>query len=175
MAIMSNITEAKIPLGSLTNSYANAGAFVDCYYVDIPKEVTLEHYLEAFYTTPLFKVERTLLSVITCKFALDIEAKALSLGHSERYSIWTVEKRISDQIILRDVTKKTRSWLMVQKPSASKSETTRLMFGSVVIPKEITENGQGKFGILFHGLSRFHRRYSRALLNAAYKRLLKSQ
>ena len=121
----------------------------------------------------MFKVERTILSIATFRLALDNEAVELSLGESESYSIWTVENRLTNQIILRDITKKTRSWLMVQNSRANEANTTRLFFGSVVIPKEASENEQATFGFLFHVFGRFHQLYSKALLNAAYNKLLR--
>jgi len=50
---------------------------------------------------------------------------------------------------------------------------TRLYFGFVVVPKSVSKNGQGSFGVMFNLLDKFHGVYSRALLNAAYKRLLR--
>jgi hypothetical protein len=150
----------------------NQGSFVDCYYIDIPQEVTLDNYIKAFYTTSLFKIERTILSIATFKQAIDMHAVELSRGTSENYSVWTVESRVSNQIMLRDFTGKTRSWLMVQKSKVNEETFTRLYFGSVVMPKAVSKNGQAKFGLLFHVFGKFHQLYSRALLNAAYNQLL---
>lgn len=169
---MSNIIEAEIPPDALSARYVEEAAFVDCYYIEIPKEITLDRYIEAFYTTPLFKVERTILSIATFKAASDREAAELSLEKSNSYSIWTVENRNSNQIILRDFTKKTRSWLMVKTLKNEESVISRLFFGSVVVPSKVSDSGHASFGVLFHLLSRFHLWYSKALLKAAYKKLL---
>ena len=171
--IMSRITKSEVPSGALSVVYLKQGAFVDCYYIDIPKKVSLSEYIMAFYTSPLFKVERMILSIATIRFALDGEALELSLGKSEKYSIWTVECRQFNQIILRDFTNKTRSWLMVQESSVGGADNTRLFFGSVVVPRKISESGQPIFGSLFHMFGRFHQVYSRALLRAAYKKVLR--
>lgn len=170
---MSKIIETEIPFDALSAAYLDAGAFVDCYYIDIPKEVTLEQYIKAFYTTPLFKVERSILSLATFKLAKDSEAIELSLGKAKSYSIWTVENRDTDQIILCEFTENTRSWLRVNVIKTAGVTTTRLFFGSVVIPKKGSENGDVKFGFLFHLLGKFHQIYSKALLSAAYKKLLR--
>jgi len=169
---MSKIVQAAVPCHALSAKYMQQGAFVDCYYIDIPKEVSLDNYIKAFYTTFLFKIERTILSLATFKQAIDMHAVELSLGTSENYSVWTVEGRVSDQIMLRDFTGKTRSWLMVQKSRVNEGTFTRLYFGSVVVPKAVSANGQAKFGFIFHVLGKFHQLYSRALLNAAYNKLL---
>jgi hypothetical protein len=54
------------------------------------------------------------------------------------------------------------------------SSTTRLYFGSAVVPKVDRASGRASFGIAFHMLSGFHRIYSRALLRSARSRLLHS-
>jgi len=171
---MSKIVETEVPHNALSAQYEKQGAFVDCYYIDIRKEVTLESYLRAFYTTSLFKTERAILSIATFKPAFDTQAVELALGTAENYSVWTVETRLSNQIMLREFTGRTRSWLMVHKPSGNEATLTRLFFGSVVMPKKVSESGKSAFGLLFHVLGGFHKIYSRALLRAAYKKLLKN-
>jgi hypothetical protein len=169
---MPKVIETELPSNALSATYKERGAFVDCYYIDIVKDISLDDYIQAFYTTTLFKLERSLLSLATFKRVMDSEAVELSTGKSDTYSIWTVEGRESNQIILRDFTSSTRSWLMVQKPNDNEM-STRLYFGSVVVPKDKTKNGKASFGVLFHLLDKFHQVYSKLLLNAAYKKLLR--
>ena len=170
---MPKVFESELPSNALSATYKTQGAFVDCYYSEIAKDVSLDQYIQAFYTTPLFKLERSLLSLATFKGASDHDALALSLGKSDRYSIWTVEGREANQILMRDFTGNTRSWLMVEKANGSEVKN-RLYFGSVVVPKGKAEKGQASFGGLFHLLGKFHQVYSKALLSAAYKKLLSS-
>jgi hypothetical protein len=170
--MMPKVIAAELPSDALSASYQEQGAFVDCYYMDIVKDISLEQYIQAFYTTALFKLERSLLSLATFKRTKDEDAVELSLGKTDQYSIWTVEGREYNQIMLRDFTGNTRSWLMVQKPNENEAGT-RLYFGSVVVPKDVTKDGQGSFGALFHLLDKFHEVYSRALLSAAYRKLLR--
>lgn len=169
---MSKPMEIELPDIALSVKYREKGAFVDCYYIDIPKEISLEKYIQAFYTTILFKVERGILSISTLKFASDKDAVQLSLGQTKDYSIWSVENRQDNQILLAEFTGKTKSWLMVQP---RKNSMTRLYFGSVVVPKNLSDSGQASFGLLFHVLSKFHQIYSRALLKAATKKLMKEK
>jgi hypothetical protein len=178
---MSKVFETELPSHALTASYKEQGAFFDCYYIDIEKEISLDKYIQAFYTTPLFKLERSLLSLATFKHGKDDDALQLSQGKIDHYSVWTVEGRESNQIMLRDFTGNTRSWLMVKKASGSDCDSnkdrgisTRLYFGSVVVPKGVTESGQGSFGVLFHLFGKFHQLYSKALISAAYRRLSNS-
>ena len=168
-----NINEIEVPVTALSAKYRERGAFIDCYCIDLPKDISLEQYIQSFYTTTLFKLERTVLSIATLKSASDKDAVELSLGLADKYSIWSVESRRDNQILLADFTGKTKSWLMVQRLTSTKTPMTRLYFGSVVIPKTITKNGQVSFGAVFHLLSKFHQIYSRALLKAATQQLLK--
>ncbi len=170
--MMPKVIATALPSNALSAAYKEQGAFVDCYYIDIATDISLAEYIQAFYTTAIFKLERSLLSLATFKRTKDDEAVKLSLGESDTYSIWTVEGREDNQVMLRDFTGNTRSWLMVEKASGSEMNT-RLYFGSVVVPKSKAENGQASFGVLFNLLSKFHQVYSKALLTAAYKRLLK--
>ena len=167
---MPKVFESELPSNALSATYKTQGAFVDCYYSEIAKDVSLDEYIQAFYTTPLFKLERSLLSLATFKRANDDGAVELSLGKSDHYSIWTVEGRESNQIMLLDFSGNTRSWLMVED---KKNEMgTRLYFGSVVVPKDRKNNGQASLGKLFHFFGSFHKIYSKALLSAAYRKLL---
>lgn len=170
--MMPKVIASELPNDTLSALYQKQGAFVDCYYIDIAIDISLAEYIQAFYTTSIFKLERSLLSLATLKCTRDDKAVELSLGRSDNYSIWTVEGRESNQIMLRDFTGNTRSWLMVEKSSGSEI-STRLYFGSVVVPKDKAKNGQASFGVLFHLFGKFHQVYSRALLKAAYRKLLR--
>ncbi|RVU83450.1 hypothetical protein EOL70_17145 [Leucothrix sargassi] len=169
---MLKVIESVIPSESLVMKYLKDGAFVDCYCLDIQKAVTLECYIEAFYTTTVFKIERTLLSVATFKFASDNDAASLAEGSSDKYSIWSVERRDPNQVVLCEFTKSTRSWLMVESSRADEGKT-RLYFGSVVIPREVSETGEPTFSFVFHLLGYFHKLYSKALLGAAHRKLMR--
>lgn len=168
---MAGIRKGKLPETAFSVLYANEGAFSDCYFIDIYQAVSLQKYILAFYTTPLFKVERAILSLIARKHSSDDDVRELSLGNTECFSAWTVEMRSSNQILLCDITGKTRSWLMVESLSNEKPLATRLYFGSVVTPRKTSKNGRKSFGVLFHLLGGFHRLYSRALLKSAFTNL----
>ena len=51
-----------VPADSFLGAYAAKGAFTDCYAASVPGSVSLSEFVLAFYTTPLFKVERWLLA-----------------------------------------------------------------------------------------------------------------
>ncbi|MDH5229949.1 MAG: hypothetical protein OEY38_07820 [Gammaproteobacteria bacterium] len=171
---MSKVQTGKLPVMALSFRYKKKGAFSDCFFIDVSRKVSLEEYIVAFYTTPLFKIERSILSVFALKASTDQNAKQLSLGHTRKYSAWTVEERSPNQILLCDFSNRTRSWLMVQNLEDSHPTTTRLYFGSIVMPKARSKTATPSFGILFHMFGKFHNLYSRALLKAAYKKLHKT-
>ena len=163
----------KLPEDALSFKYAKNSAYTDCFFVDISRKVTFEEFIESFYTTSLFKVERILLSVIVRKPSSDEDAKQLSKGIIKRFAVWTVEQRLSNQVLLCDFTNNTRSWFMIEHQGGTQTDVTRLYFGSVVVPKSVSELGHASFGYLFHLLSGFHNVYSRALLRAAVVQLEK--
>lgn len=157
-------TEVPVDEHSFLGAYARRGAFTDCYAVEIPGTVALEDFVEAFYTTRLFRLERWLLARILRIPSTDLEATELAKGSRSSFSAWKVEQR-SEREILLDAGQ-TRSWLAVA-PGPSGTPTTTLRFGSAVVPMR----PGGRFGLAFHALLGFHRAYSRHLLGAAAARL----
>ncbi|WP_421704421.1 hypothetical protein [Aliiroseovarius sp.] len=160
---MARVSEAPLPETALLQTYhQRPGCYADCYAVELPGKVSFADYVVAFYTTPLFKLERVILRVTVRRPSTDGEVRALAEGRAERFAAWDVEGREVDQLLLCDMAAKTRSWLMVEPTPGG----TRLYFGSAVVP-----GGNGKLGVLVHALMGFHKAYSRALLGAAVRRL----
>ncbi len=140
--------------------------YTDCYMVELPGQVSFADYVTAFYTTPLFKLERAILRVTVRRPSTDDQARALAEGGKAggRFAAWDVEAREAGQLLLCDLAARTRSWLMAEPIDGG----TRLYFGSAVVPG----GANGKMGLLFHVLmGGFHKAYSRALLGAAVRRL----
>lgn len=156
-----------VPPDSLLDRLAQArGAFADAYALDLPRAVTLAEFVEAFYTTRLFKVERALISLIG-KPSSDLMARAVARGEGQRIAVWTVEARTADELLMHEDSGATRSWFKVEPGAAG----TRLWFGSAVVPRRRGPGGEPHFNWVFHALLGFHQRYSRALLSAAARRL----
>jgi hypothetical protein len=154
-------TPVPVQEATLLGAYAIRGAFADCYTTTVRGTVTLSEFIESFYTTPLFKVERWLLAKVIRRPSSDLQANALAHGTTQVFSAWRVEGR-SDTEILLDAGQ-TRSWLcVIPTPNA---DSTALFFGSAVLP----HRASGKFGNAFHALLGFHRLYSRLLLSSAAK------
>lgn len=143
--------------------------YTDCFTLVLEQRIHLADFVEAFYTSPLFKIERFILSLIG-KPSNNKMAKELALGLRTDFAAWTVEDRNDNQILLCDFMKKTRSWLMVE--FSEDQDQSKLYFGSAVVYKTSKSN-EIKPPVGFSLLSRFHVWYSKALLNAAHRRLTK--
>ena len=167
-----SIRPGELPAHALLARYRDIGGFTDCWIADLPGPVTHADYVEAFYSTTLFGIERQLLAWFASKPSTVADARRLSEARSDTFAAWTVEARTADQLLLCDFTRRTRSWLMVE-PLAD-GVGTRLYFGSAVVPRRTATGVGGSMGVAFHALSGFHAVYSRALLGAARSRLMKA-
>lgn len=164
-----SIRRTDLPPGALLATYRESGAYTDCYVTALARPVSLAAYVDAFYTTPLFKLERRILAAFARRPSTDFQARQLAIGQLEAFAAWRVEARRADQILLCDMTGRTRSWLMVQ--AADPGGATRLYFGSAVVPVAGPASGERRMGFVFRALLGFHKLYSRALLHAARHRL----
>ena len=162
----------RIPTVALLGKYANSGTYTDCFAVDIARSVSHAEFVEAFYTGRLFKLERLLLRMFLSKPSTDLQARQLAAGELNEFAAWTVEARTEDQLLLRAIDGRTRSWLMVSTTEVPSG--TRLYFGSALLPDRKTGNastGKPTMAFVFKALLSFHNFYSRALLSAAARRL----
>lgn len=168
---MTTIAACPIPEGALLGRYLGNNGYADCYTTLIAIDVSHAAFVEAFYTTPLFKLERLILRFAVAKPSTDAQAAQLAAGTADTFAAWRVEARALDQLLLSDVFGRTRSWLMVQPEPTNAGMRTRLYFGSAVVPTRDPRSGQMKMGLGFGGLVGFHRLYSRLLLASARARL----
>jgi hypothetical protein len=158
---MVQVVQGELPDGAALARYKAIG-YTDCFYVDVPKDVSFEAYITAFYTSWLFKMERIVLRLVK-RPSTDREVTELAIGTRTRFAAWDVEEREEQQILMCDMAGRTRSWLMVEPAG----EGTRLYFGSAVVP----DKNSGKMGWLFHAFMGFHKVYSVQLLKAAVRNL----
>jgi hypothetical protein len=165
---MRTVRPCELPPAALLGRYGGGPNFTDCYACDVAVPVSQAAYVEAFYTTPLFRLERTLLAWLAGRASSDADARRLALGSAPSFSAWRVEQRCGDQLLLADMTGRTRSWLMTAPGAAG---GTRLYFGSAVLPTTDRASGRPTMGVVFQALLGFHRLYSRLLLSAARARL----
>jgi len=171
---MFSISRCPLPDNALLNSYQKSDAYTDCYTTEISINVSHESYVHAFYSTPIFKLERKILKWIVAKPSSDQQVLLLAQGKIDNFSVWDVEERSKDQLLMCDYLKRTRSWLMIEPVQEKNSGKTRLYFGSAVVPLQHDKKGNPSFGFLFHALSLFHKIYSITLLYSAKSRLKKT-
>jgi hypothetical protein len=158
------IEAAQAPSEALHAKYGRAGAYIDCFTTVVPGRVSHPEFVEAFYTSRVFKLERLILQWVVDKPSTDAEAKELATGVRDRFAAWTVENRSANQLLMCDYLSHTRSWLMVVSCEQDDLPATRLHFGSVVVPVR-------RFP--YKVLLGFHRLYSRVLLRSASVRVAK--
>jgi hypothetical protein len=153
----SSVQRRPLPDHALLTKFARDGAYADCYVVTVPRNVSHAEYVEAFYTSWLFKLERFILTWFVEKPSTDEEARTLSRGERETFAAWSVESRAGNQLVMLDFMSYTCSWLMIETRPAE----TALYFGTGVMRRTLG----------FRLLMPFHRLYARSLLAAAGARL----
>lgn len=177
---MSTIKEDTLPVQALLRRYRSESeepgepTYTDCFSAEITGDVTLAEFVLAFYTTPLFKLERVILKYLARKPSSDEDAMRLADGRKDDFAAWTVEDRNRDQLLMCDFRGRTRSWFMVVPESSTDKPATRLYFGSAVVPAPDRTSGKPEIGSVYRMLLGFHRLYSIALLKAARNRLVQA-
>lgn len=156
-----------LPQGALLAAYQTQGCYTDCYVMEAPGQISLPQYIQGFYSSAAFRAEKYLLGWLLNTPWDDLQLRRLAQGEAQAYSAWTVEARSPQQLLLCDVWQRTRSWLMV----AAQPHSTRLYFGSAVVPQSRTATGQPRYGWAFHALGGFHRAYSQRLMLSALAQL----
>ena len=165
---MFSIKACSLPDNALLNQYRNqsvpesAQAYTDGYCVEIAELVTLSEFVFAFYTTPIFKLERIILKYLARRPSTDDQAKQLAQGVIDSFAAWHVEQRIETQLLMCDFQKRTRSWFMITPLTPTETNSfakTRLQFGSAVVPKKNRNTGKQELGGVFNALLGFHKLY----------------
>ena len=171
------VEECDLPADALLSRYRADGpngdglTYTDCFRVYVDRTVGLEQFVFAFYTGRVFRLERWLLKVFGGLPSTDKSARAVANGTGEAFAAWTVADRTDTELLMCDVAGRTRSWFKVAPTAAGEGGSTRLMFGSAVVPKTDPRTGRKTMGSGFRALLGFHRVYSRVLLSAARSRL----
>ncbi|WP_299592378.1 hypothetical protein [uncultured Tateyamaria sp.] len=156
------IDEIPVPHGTLIVPFSEKEAYyTDCFETPVAAPVSLETFVRAFYTQPLFQAERLVLRLLAWQASTDAEAAALAAGIADRFAMWQVSGRSDTELLMADRTGRTMSWLMATEGC--------LRFGSVVVPQR-TKSGKLTLGPVFHSLIGAHKVYSRALLSGAVRR-----
>ena len=140
------ISPCPLPAEALLNRYRTGGGFADCYVTEIPRAVSHAEFVEAFYTTRLFKLERLLLRLFLSRSSTDLQAARLARGELDAFAAWSVEeprprpaapgRRRRPHPVLADGG-------AVGGPA---SVGTRLYFGSAVVPRRSARSGRVRPG-----------------------------
>jgi hypothetical protein len=159
---MPAVEACELPLPALSRKYLDGANHVDCFRVRASRAVSHAAYVEAFYTTWLFRLERRILALLVARPSTDAQARELAAGTRDDFAAWSVEGRAERQLLMCDLHGRTRSWLM--------TDGDTLYFGSVVVALPAAR-GTRRLGGAYALLLGFHKVYSRALLRAAAARL----
>lgn len=169
---MLSVKRCPLPQDALLSAYRQAGDYTDCFCTELDREVSHERFVFAFYTTPLFRLERLILKRAAARPSTDSEARRLAAGETDRFAAWRVEGRAENQLLLTDFRGQTRSWLMVMPGDGAGGKRTRLLFGSAVVAVRKAESGEASTRPGYRVLLGFHKFYSVLLLSSARSRLL---
>jgi len=159
------------PESSLLLELRRRGCYTDCYALEVPAPVTQAQFVEAFYTTLLFKAERFILKLLAARPSTDQDAKDLAAGTKDTFAVWQVTHRSPEQLLLKAQIGRTSSWLMAAPESSSKGQKTTLYFGSAIAGRINQETGRQQFSLASSAMLGLHDLYSRLLLQAAAKKL----
>jgi hypothetical protein len=166
---MFSIARQAVPNDALLKTYRGGvrperwGAYGDCFAVSIDRVVSLADFVFAFYTSPLFRIERMLLRVFLKAPSTDGQARALADGSRASFAVWYVGKRTATQLLMCDRYERTRSWFRVLPVAGGR---TLLQFGSAIAAapdRTLTSSTHKRFSLLLH----FHMLYSQLLLHSS--------
>jgi hypothetical protein len=168
---MFSIEKCPVPANTTLEKYATEGAYIDCYRTNVSGRVSFREYISAFYTTPLFRLERFILRLVVSKPSTDIQVRQLAEGDIQRFAAWRVEDRSENELLMCDFIGRTRSWLMAAPVSTMDDIRTKLYFGSAIVPKRNPKTGTLSLGSGYQALIGFHQIYSVLLLYSAKLRI----
>ncbi|MEP6884214.1 MAG: hypothetical protein ABJC66_05640 [Gammaproteobacteria bacterium] len=167
---MFSIVRDSVPGDSLLKTHRGAahperwGNYGDCFSVGVDGAVSLADFVFAFYTSPLFRVERLILQILAGAPASDGDALALAQGSAKTFSVWYTGERTATQLLMCDRYERTRSWFQVVPLAGGR---TLLQFGSAVAAAPQSATKVSRPGAVFSLLLGFHILYSQLLLSAA--------
>ena len=165
------IGKCPVPANTILEAYSMKGAYADCYETQVPRRVAFSEFIFAFYTTPLFKLERWILKLTVAKPSTDMQARQLAEGVMSEFAAWHVEDRKENELLMCDFRGQTRSWLSVTPVKTVNGDRTQLYFGSAVVPIRNPKTGELALGSGYQILLGFHKVYSVLLLYSSGQRI----
>lgn len=167
ITLTQKVAAADLPAESIAADYVEQGRYVDCFAVSMTDRIEFPQYLEAFYTSKVFKLERLILAAFVRRPSTDQQACQLAAGELQQFAAWSQEARTENQIIMCDYQQLTRSWLMAK----SEAGITTLFFGTIIVPKGKAAAEGKQMGLLFRVTLWAHLLYSKILLRSAIANL----
>jgi hypothetical protein len=171
---MPSIAQSIVPEDALLRTFRGGarpltwGGYGDCFSLIVDGPVSLEEFVFAFYTSPVFRIERFILRMFAgCPSTL-AGARAVAAGTASQFAAWYVGERTSDQLLMCDRYERTRSWFRVVP---IEKDRTLLQFGSAVAATRSRDTGTPTMGGSFKLLLGFHVWYSKILLRSAQRQL----
>jgi hypothetical protein len=143
------------------------GGYHDCFRICVSGRVTLQQFVVAFYTSPLFRLERALLRMFLAVPSSDADAYALAGGTRDTFATWYLGARTPTELLMCDRYERTRSWFRV---GPAGDGGTELCFGSAAAGRR-RANGSFMMSPSSRALLGFHVLYSQLLLQAAARSL----
>ncbi|HEY0803175.1 MAG TPA: hypothetical protein VGD54_20235 [Steroidobacteraceae bacterium] len=174
---MFSVVREAVPDDALLKTYIGDAhperweTYADCFAVSVDREVSLSDFVFAFYTSPVFRIERFILRVLVNAPSSQADARAVADGWTDEFAAWYVGERSATQLLMCDRYESTRSWFRVAPVTGG---GTRLQFGTAVAAKRDENTDSPALGGGFHLLLRFHVLYSQVLLHAATVKLRSS-
>ncbi len=173
---MFSIDRESVPEDALLKTYRGGPRperwerYSDCFSVTVERTVSLADFVLAFYTSPVFRIERMILRGLAGCPSTDIEARAVAIGSGAAFAMWHVGDRTVTQLLMCDRYERTRSWFRVGPLDGG---WTLLQFGTAVAAVPDRQTGAMAMSGKFRLLMGFHVLYSQVLLHAAKVRVLK--
>ena len=174
---MFSVTQDVVPKDALLKTYRGGlrpeswRESGDCFAVVVDRLTDLAEFVFAFYTSPVFRIERMILRLLAGASSTDSEAQRLADGSGTSFAIWRVGERTATQLLMCDRYERTRSWFKVVRLDSGK---TLLQFGSAVASRRGQRIESRSHSYLFRLLLVFHVMYSQILLYAAKRGVMGS-
>jgi hypothetical protein len=175
---MFSVTQDVVPEDALLKTYRGGlrpeswRESGDCFSVAVDRLTDLADFVFAFYTSPVFRIERLILRLLAGASSTDSEARRLADGSGTSFAVWRVGERTATQLLMCDRYERTRSWFKVVPLDSRK---TLLQFGSAVASRRGQPIESRSRSFFFGLLLRFHVMYSQILLYAAKRGVMRKR
>ncbi|MBT8098177.1 MAG: hypothetical protein KJO82_00435, partial [Gammaproteobacteria bacterium] len=91
MRMFASIAETPLPDNALLQRYVRSGDYTDCFSTRVDTVVSLPQYINAFYTTGIFKTERVILKWLVSRPSTDEDVRQLADASCDTFAAWSVQ------------------------------------------------------------------------------------